>query len=985
MTEACVDAPEGVLSPHQTFTLPRYNMSDVLNRMNARDSQKSATLAKMEGNTDLNSDLPKLRRRPSMRGFSNFIDRMVRTVTTLPRDKHSRKYDGSRVDEACDYIQYGTDEVPGVVGLSNHGNTCFINAVLQCLSNTDVLAEYFVTGQYRADLCRRTRANAKKFGTKGEVTEQLAVTLKSIWSRQYNSEVSSQFKVYVEKYGSHFRGNEQHDAQEFLMWLLDKVHEDLNTATKKKYRKIKGSLGRPDEVVAAETLANHLRCNASFVQDIFQAQFRSSLRCPNCRKESNTFDPFLCVSVPILQRQIRPLIATLVYANQQPRQVRMGFSVESGSSVADFKSVIGADTGLDPDRLLLCQLDDTGFTQTLQDADAVWTIGDTERLYCIELPPASRVCDEDAPVTLVWANLCLSESGVPHWFGSPYVMQVSRDVLYEDLQKLMLKEMAAVVKPDVLSSAQEVPLFTVRVVDGVPVDHTVQHPLFTEPVEEALSASVGPPHVTLLLEWEQDAIDSVLASTEDCVEEHRTVREVARHSLSPVTLQECLQLYTKSERLGPEDSWRCPGCQSSQQAEKRLSLWSIPDILVIHLKRFRQTNNQRSTSKLTTLVEFPLQRLDMSQHLSHRPSGADSAPGALSLLSGWSPWKRRQRGGAAAARAGEVYELYAVCNHHGKDLQSGHYTALCRNATDGNWYRYDDSRVQRVEEAAVVSPDAYILFYQRQTLRNCAAEATPESGDHPRHWAYRIPVRAAGDAAPAPAAAPAAAAPAPAGAVGGVSEGEAAADTTATESSEPAEPAAAATDEAADSSPAAPAAAAVQGSPTRLSRGGVYSTLPAGGGALRPPQADHPCSDDEAPLASEETVELEGALTPQLRPRHASGGGPVTSPAGAVTSPLAALTNGQAAGRGRSPSRRSVDMDERMPSRPQVIVIGRNSSEPTTNGDAAHFGDKIQIFVRQADDSAPAGDAAKLKCTPPVTDGATALTNGHRAPEESRL
>ena len=41
-------------------------------------------------------------------------------------------------------------------------------------------------------------------------------------------------------------------------------------------------------------------------------------------------------------------------------------------------------------------------------------------------------------------------------FGSPYVMQVSRDVLSEDLQTRMLKEMAATVKPDVLSTAQEV-------------------------------------------------------------------------------------------------------------------------------------------------------------------------------------------------------------------------------------------------------------------------------------------------------------------------------------------------------------------------------------------------------------------------------------------------------------------------------------------------------------------------------------------------
>ena len=30
-----------------------------------------------------------------------------------------------------------------------------------------------------------------------------------------------------------------------------------------------------------------------------------------------------------------------------------------------------------------------------------------------------------------------------------------------------------------------------------------------------------------------------------------------------------------------------------------------------------------------------------------------------------------------------VYELYAVCNHHGSDLQGGHYTAFCKNPTDG--------------------------------------------------------------------------------------------------------------------------------------------------------------------------------------------------------------------------------------------------------------------------------------------------------------
>ena len=93
-----------------------------------------------------------------------------------------------------------------------------------------------------------------------------------------------------------------------------------------------------------------------------------------------------------------------------------------------------------------------------------------------------------------------------------------------------------------------------------------------------------------------------------------------------------------------------------------------------------------------------------------------------------------------------VYDLYAVCNHHGDDLQGGHYTATCRNPTDGQWYTFDDMHTNKVEENEVVTLDAYILFYQRQSLTSnpsssasSSASSSTTSGSGQEHWVYRMP------------------------------------------------------------------------------------------------------------------------------------------------------------------------------------------------------------------------------------------------------
>ncbi|ELW53071.1 Ubiquitin carboxyl-terminal hydrolase 43 [Tupaia chinensis] len=211
------------------------------------------------------------------------------------------------------------------------------------------------------------------------------------------------------------------------------------------------------------------------------------------------------------------------------------------------------------------------------------------------------------------------------------------------------------------------------------------------------------------------------------------------HQQHSCTLDECFQFYTKEEQVLPwaplpgreggpaggvamghrglnvlqlpfqlaqDDAWKCPHCKVLQQGMVKLSLWTLPDILIIHLKRFCQVGERRN--KLSTLVRFPLSGLNMAPHVAQRNTNSRLGPGP------WPSWKQPACL-PTAYPLDFLYDLYAVCNHHGS-LQGGHYTAFCRNSLDGQWYSYDDSTVESLREDEVNTRGAYILFYQK---RNC--------------------------------------------------------------------------------------------------------------------------------------------------------------------------------------------------------------------------------------------------------------------------
>ncbi|CAG12220.1 unnamed protein product, partial [Tetraodon nigroviridis] len=319
----------------------------------------------------------------------------------------------------------------------------------------------------------------------------------------------------------------------------------------------------------------------------------------------------------------------------------------------------------------------------------------------------NKLMGPEKMILLVCNRACSGHQG--KGFGLPFVLYMDRMVTWDALQKEILEKMRHLLRPGVYI---QVGPFSLRVVGVVGITYLLpqsERPLCHPTVDRAYKScgQGGPPHVKIVVEWDKETKDYLFGHTEDeyipdaeSVYRHRE----QHHQPQACTLAQCLQLYTKEEQLAPDDAWRCPHCKQLQQGRIKLSLWTLPDVLILHLKRFRQEGERRV--KMQNMVRFPLMGMDMAPHVVKRSQSSWSLP------SHWSPWRRPY--GLGRNPNDYLYDLYAVCNHHG-NMHGGHYTAYCKNSIDGQWYCFDDSEVSPVADEDVCQQTAYILFYQRRT------------------------------------------------------------------------------------------------------------------------------------------------------------------------------------------------------------------------------------------------------------------------------
>ncbi|CAF93184.1 unnamed protein product, partial [Tetraodon nigroviridis] len=284
--------------------------------------------------------------------------------------------------------------LPGFTGLVNLGNTCFMNSVIQSLSNTRELRDYFLDRAFEGEInC------SNPLGTGGRLAIGFAVLLRALWKGTHHAFQPSKLKAIVASKASQFTGYAQHDAQEFMAFLLDGLHEDLNRIQNKPYTETVDSDGRLDEVVADEAWQRHKMRNDSFIVDLFQGQFKSKLVCPMCSKVSITFDPFLYLPVPLPQKQ---KVLSVYYFAKEPHKkpikaslpciasvlLRKRFSVsvsKENSHTAEVLESISRSVRVKAENLRLAEVGKNRFQRMFLPSHSLDTVSSSDMLFCFEL------------------------------------------------------------------------------------------------------------------------------------------------------------------------------------------------------------------------------------------------------------------------------------------------------------------------------------------------------------------------------------------------------------------------------------------------------------------------------------------------------------------------------------------------------------------------------------------------------------------------
>uniref|UniRef100_A0A674B338 Ubiquitin carboxyl-terminal hydrolase n=1 Tax=Salmo trutta TaxID=8032 RepID=A0A674B338_SALTR len=535
----------------------------------------------------------------------------------------------------------------GLTGLKNIGNTCFMNAALQALSNCPPLTQFFVEcgGLVRTD-------------KKPALSKSYQKLVSDLWHKSRPSYVvpTSLFQG-IKAVNPMFRGYSQQDSQEFLRCLMDQLHEELKEPLAEPLDNDQHSHAiamdddGPDDDSPSQSDNDFQSCescgggSSERVDREGQGGSGDGQAAPPPREESNEAE----MLIPDGPDSSHSFGQT---NREWQKEKNLINDLYRGSGAAGS----GGDLDKDVDTAPIVSSQGTIKVQ-IQSRMAGSTR--TQSAVHMEGHCLTKMSSSPPKTNSVWPGMSSSHKKVSS-FSSTKSQKKYRSVISD------------VFDGTIVSSVQ------CLTCDRVSVTlENFQDLSLPIPGKEDLAKLHSSSHQTSLIK---------AGSCGEAYAAQGWVAFVMEYIKSwwwgpVVTLQDCLAAFFTRDELKGDNMYSCEKCKKLRNGVKFCKVQSVPEILCIHLKRFR--HELMFSTKIGTHVSFPLEGLDLQPFLAKDSSAHTTS-----------------------------YDLLSVICHHGT-ASSGHYIAYCRNDLNNLWYEFDDQSVTEVSESCVQNAEAYVLFYKK--------------------------------------------------------------------------------------------------------------------------------------------------------------------------------------------------------------------------------------------------------------------------------
>ncbi|KAM3136749.1 hypothetical protein pb186bvf_011194 [Paramecium bursaria] len=509
-------------------------------------------------------------------------------------------------------------------GLENLGNTCFMNSSLQVFINTDGISDYFLNDCHQEDINL-----INPLGSQGEVVQALAQLIKDMAKSKKNVVRPTDFKRVIAKHYYQYEGNQQHDAAEFLTCLLDCINEDLNLVKQKPYIDLPDTQNRDDIVVALEQWDAHTQRNQSIIVDLFHGQYKNKMTCPHCKYQSISFDAYMSVQLPLDTKNDKQVPIYILDQNQTKK--KLDIPLLKDYDIQWLKDKIRDHLMTENVQFDFCNMEKNEQVQLYETLLSLKQRG----LKVLARPLTDyEICVQGLGMKIQITHIDQQERKLTETIT--YIRNKSSTIA--DLFRFVEQtfgggfDLYLQSQPnDSKQNCQKCGKFNCRY---------CYLPISNKPLSEFQQFH-------LVIKWFNQ-------------------REF-QCDQQQLTLQDCLHFFQQQQQLDAENPWYCKGCKQHVRGFKQLQLYSCPQNLILHLKRFK--NSQHERIKNDSFVRYP-HLLDLSKQVINRKLPTH-------YLNDGDPSLR--------------YQLYAVVNHYG-DLDFGHYNAYVKGE-QGTWFMCDDSQI----------------------------------------------------------------------------------------------------------------------------------------------------------------------------------------------------------------------------------------------------------------------------------------------------